>query len=219
MKKIFNFSCLALGMILLLAACDTRSTGAYKEKFTSSNFEQTVKKLADDNSVPTEDIAMLTNSLKRLSIYKDSIVGKTVGDLIKNEETYVRDYSKSQLLATANVAMVRVGTENKFIGIMPGKNQSGQDVNNLYFSFSNKMAKNLAALDGELVFYYRNNPQAQPTLLKAIPFNFRNEIAACTKDTLIFYEPFSENDNLAVLLRTQTSKISGYMNILQARSK
>ena len=81
------------------------------------------------------------------------------------------------------------------------------------------MKKQINSLDGELVFYYRESPKAQPVLLKAIQFNFKNSIPVGASDTLIFYEPYSENDNLAVMLRTQTSKISGYMNVLQANLK
>ena len=219
MNKSIIFAVMTLGLLILVSACDTRESGIYKEKFTRNNFREIAEKFSGDKTVPTEDIVMLTNSLKRLSAYKDSIIGKTVGELIKNEERYVRNYSKNQLSATSDVATVRVCSQSKFIGILPDKNPAGQDINNLYFSFSNNLTKSLEAFSGELVFYYRDTPKAQPVLLKSLPFNFTNSLSAGANDTLIFYEAYSENDNLAVLLRTQTAKISGYMNILQVKLK
>lgn len=219
MKKVTIL--MLLGITLLTAACGTkendRSAAVYEKKFTLSNFNDVATLVKGNKDISSEDVVLLTNALKRLVATKDSIIGKTVKQLIENELRYVRDYSDAQFADVANICMLRVNTESKFLGVLPADGKDGKSINNLYFEFKNNMNKSFKSIAGEIQFYFRQDSTSAPIPVKPIKFNFEKEIAAHSVDTLIFYQPYSPTDDVSELLRTQTSHISGVINVFDVK--
>ena len=209
----------ALLLVVLIcigfAACNKseRSAAIYSEKFTINNFREIANKIKSSDDMPSEDINYLTNALKRLSFSPDSVVGKTVKDLIEFEQKYLNQMTKKSLSEMSDISMLRLNTKNLFVGVLPSSNKLGEPINNLYFEFDNKYNKPLKAIAGEIVFFYRQDSASAPVQLEPLPFSFDKEIAANAKDTLIFYHKHNADDKISQIIRNETRKLSGLLNI------
>lgn len=213
MKK---YALISVAAILLFACGKNEySSAVYNEKFTTDNFIEVYKKIDTDKEISAENLTYLANGLKRLSFTKDSINGKTVKDIIVSEKDFTRNYAKEQLKIISDIAVLRLNTENKFLGVVTAKDDKNNDFNNLYFTFNNNFYKGIKKLSGELIFFYRPEGSKEQVQLKPIPFNYINLIKSKSNDTLILNQPFNPNDEISNLFRNQTAKISGLMNILE----
>ncbi len=197
------------------AACgkSERNSAIYNEKFTLGNFGEIAAKVKSDKDISSEDVNYLTNALKRLSFAKDSVVGKTVKDLIENELRYINDITKKSLADMSNISILRLNTKNIFVSVLPTKNATGMDINKLYFEFDNQYGKPIKSISGEIIFFYRPDSTNQTVQLDPLPFNFDKEIKASQKDTLIFYQKYVEGDKISNIIRNETSRLSGLLNI------
>ncbi len=197
------------------SACNKgeRTSPIYSEKFTINNFREIAAKVKLDKDMPSEDISYLTNALKRLSFAKDSVVGKTVKDLIETEMKYVNDFTKKSLSDMSDISILRLNTKNLFVGVLPAKNNNGEEINNLYFEFDNQYSKPIKSMTGEIVFFYRPDSTDKTVQLEPMPFTFTKEIKASAKDTLIFYHKHVEGDKVSNIIRSQTNRLSGLLNI------
>jgi hypothetical protein len=213
MKYLLSFVLMAF--VLIISSCDnknSRNSEIYNEKFTIKNFNEISEKIAKDNSIPEKDVDALIAGLKRLTFVKDSIAGKTVKQVIENEELFERDLRNNALKNISDISILRLNTENKYLGVTPSKDQSGIDVNNLFFTFSNKFDKGIKTLSGEIVFYYLE-PGQKPMQMKPIPFQYTREIKPNSQDTIIMMQRYLENDDFSKMIRNNTNKLTGSLNI------
>lgn len=197
------------------AACNKsdRSAAIYSEKYTINNFREIANKIKSSDDMPSEDMNYLTNALKRLSFSPDSVVGKTVKELIEIEMKYVKYITRKAVSDISDISILRLNTKNVFLGVLPSANKAGEQINNLYFEFDNKYNKPIKSIAGEIVFFYRKDTLSNPVQLDAMPFNFTNEIAPNKKDTLIFYQKHIDGDKISNIIRNETPKLSGLLNI------
>ena len=207
---------LLIAMICIgFAACNKseRTAAIYNEKYTINNFREIANKIKSTDDMPAEDLNYLTNALKRLSFTPDSVVGKTVKELIEIEMKYVKDITRKAVSDISDISVLRLNTKNQFLGVLPATNKAGEQINNLYFEFDNKYDKPIKSIAGEIIFFYRQDTLSNPVQLEAMPFNFTNEIKPNLKDTLIFYHKHIDGDKISNIIRNETPKLSGLLNI------
>ncbi len=211
----YLLSMVIFAMVLIISSCDnsnSRNSDIYNEKFTEKNFSEIAEKVKKNNEMPDKDIDILISALKRLTFVKDSINGKTIKQVIENEEAFERDLRNNALKSIGDISILRLNTENKYLGVSPASDQSGNDVNNLYFTFNNNFNKSIKKLNGEIVFYYLEQGK-QPVQMKPIPFQYTREIKSNSKDTIIMMQRYMENDDFSKMIRNNTDKLSGSLNI------
>lgn len=202
-------------VVLMMSSCNKmndRSDAIYNEKFTENNFVDVAEKVKKDNTMEDKDLEYLVSGLKRLSFFKDSVNGKTVKEIIEKEEKYEKEYKMKMLESMANISVLRLNTKNAYLGVTPSQDQAQNETNNLFFEFANNYNKAIKNISGEIVLFYVEQGR-QPIQLKPIQFQYTNPIQANFKDTIILVQRYSETDELAKLIRNNTTKISGSLNI------
>ncbi len=215
MKKFYIIISISI-LFVFSCAKNEYSSPVFNQKFTINNFSDIAQKIAQDKEISAENITYLSNGLKRLSFFKDSIEGKTVKDIILSEKEYVYQFTINELNKISDISILRLNTSNKFLGVVNAVTPDKKEFNNLYFLLDNKYSKPIKRIAGELMFFYRpndkNNEQMQ---LAPINFNYDGIISANSQDTVILNQPFNQNDEVSKLFRNNTSQISGVMNILE----
>ncbi len=211
-----NYILLALVAAMMFACSkDEYSSALFNEKFTINNFTEIVEKVKADRDISAENITYLNNGLKRLSFFKDSIVGKTVKEVILSEKAWVHDYANKDLAKTADISILKLNTTNNFYGVVKAVDQANKDYNRLYFIFNNKYNKPIKRLAGEVLFFYRPEGSEQQVQLEPMEFSYTDKIRANAIDTIIFNQPFEASNQAANLFRNETSRISGVLNIME----
>lgn len=215
MNKIYILMIITISL-LLSCSKDEYSSPIFQKKYSANNFAEIAKQIENDKDISPENITYLSNGLKRLSFNKDSIDGKTIKDIILSEKEYVYQYTLSELKKISDISILRLNTENKFLGVVLAITPKKEEFNKLYFTLNNKYSKAIKNISGELLFFYRpdmNKPDQRQ--LNPIPFSYNSVLKANAIDTVILNQPFDKNNETSVLLRNNTSNLSGVMNILE----
>lgn len=217
MKKLLF--ALAISFSLFSCEFDEYSAPVFEEKFTESNVLELCDKVKAEQDITAETLTYFSNGVQRLSFVKDSIVGKTVKQVIESEKEYVREYARQQLSSTASIALLKLQTENSFYGVTRAEDVNKVDYNRLYFLFKNNSNKEITKIEGEMLFFYRPEGAQEQTQLQPINFEYTEGIKGSGTDTVIFNQPFDPNNQIAVMLRNEASRISGVLNIRNVEFK
>ncbi len=210
-----KYLALLAAMILTITACsqkNDRSSAVYNEKFNETNFVEVAAKVKADKDFPIKDADLLALGLKRLSFVKDSINGKTVKQIIEAEEIFERDVKMNGLNQISQISLLRLNTKSRYLGVLADKNETGQDVNQLFFHFENKINKQIKSIGGEVVLFY-NEPGQPSQQLKPFPFNYNAVISPSKTDTIMMMQPYNDTDELSKFIRENTAKMTGLLNI------
>jgi len=154
--------------LLLVAGCLVFSCGNVKDlKFTQDNKEQVLEKVKQSKDLTGEEVGLLMAALMRTGFTKESLDGKTVGQLIKEQKTIrdeaeVKDKEAKRLAEEAKKKEAEIAAQlSQYITVAPYKKSfheanihSGdfQDRINITFVFENKGAKDIKAFKGITVF-------------------------------------------------------------------
>lgn len=217
MKKLLF--ALALSFSLFSCEFDEYSAPVFEEKFTEDNVMELCEKVKSEKDITAETLTYFSNGIQRLSFVKDSLIGKTVKQVIESEKEYVKEYSRNQLINTAGIAVLKLKTENSFYGITKAEDVEQRDYNRLYFLFKNNSNKEIAKIAGEMLFFYRPEGEKEQIQLQPIEFEYAEGISGSGIDTVIFNQPFDPNNKIAVMLRNEASRISGVLNIRNVEFK
>ncbi len=104
-----SFMLIAAFMVTLISCGQQKaSSPLLNEKINSTNLLDIARKMKDDKDVTREEIDLFSNGVQRLSFNKDSLNGKTVGQVIEMENKLRRTISNNSLLTSTTKAEMKL---------------------------------------------------------------------------------------------------------------
>ncbi len=152
-----------------------------KEIFSENNITEIAKKIENDNLISLKDITLLNQGIARLSGVKDSIVGKTVGDIIVSQESLSRQATLQGLKNTALKTEVNLTHTFKFQNLeMKDNEQDNVYANVITFTIKNTSSQAITNLQG-----YINAVDPQNRVVKRFPINIQKQIAVGAEENIV----------------------------------
>ncbi len=176
-------------------SCDDSKTDSQyaEEKITKNNLYSLAQKLTEENKLSREDIQLFTGAINRLGLNADSIVGKTVAELISAQDEFAKQQEFKQMTSILAKAEIIVNHSIKYIGMKP-LDTLEKSYDYLVFEITNKSDKEIANLMGQFRFLDANN-----NLIKAYPIELKQIIPANTtlkaNETRRLVYPFFHDKN------------------------
>lgn len=148
---------------LLVFACSDQKSSFLDEKISKDNLNSIAKQIMDEKVMSKEDAALFNSAVNRLGLTPDSVLGKTVGELIANENALAQKSVYDQMYATLTKAEILMKHKIKYLGLKPFDTLD-KSYDYLVFEVTNTSDKNIASVDGQLRFFNSSNQ-----LVKAYP--------------------------------------------------
>jgi hypothetical protein len=156
-------SVIVVAISLTVFACSDQKSSFLEEKITKDNLSTIAKQIMDETVMSKEDAALFNSAVNRLGLTPDSILGKTVGELIANENSLAQKNVYDQMFATLTKAEILMKHKIKYLGLK-AFDTLDKSYDYLVFEVTNTSDKNIASVDGQLRFF---NSSSQ--LVKAYP--------------------------------------------------
>ena len=188
-------------LILAFVACE--KSGIKNEKITLDNLSELADKAKDDDNLSKDEIASLINCLTRFSGMKDSVVGKTIGQILDKEMENNKANNFKLLKQTAIRSEMSMNYNLKYLGLAPVLDSiSKQPLNVIYFELTNNSIKDIKAITGLLQLINQQNQ-----LIKQFPVTYKDAIMA--GKTIKFYQAYTHNekDSRDNMIRTDKNLI------------
>ncbi len=152
-----------------------------KEVFTENNITELAKKIQHDEVMSLKDITLLNQGLARLGGVRDSVIGKTIGDIIASQEQLSRDVTVTGLKNTALKTEVNFTHTFKFEKFEMKDNEAEKVYANVMaFTIKNTSSQAITNLQG-----YINAVDQQNRVVKRFPVNIKKQIAAGIEEQII----------------------------------
>ena len=146
-----------LFIIILLSSCsDKNKSGIKGEIITKDNLVEISQKMKNENSITIEDLDLYTKGLSRYGSNFDSLVGKTVSQVIESERDFIKNYQINTLLAQSNNLEIHMNLYFKYIGVQK-EDTDTMKMNILHFEIKNKSNQVINKIEGELEFFDNQN--------------------------------------------------------------
>lgn len=178
---------------LFVFACSDNKSSFLDEKVTKDNLYDLAKKIMNENVMSKEDAALFNSAVNRLGLTPDSIVGKTVGELIKNEDDLAKKSVYDQMFSTLAKAEILMKHKIQYLGLKPFDTLD-KSYDYLVFEVKNTSNKNITGLDGQLRFFNSANQ-----IVKAYPIELSkvmpNAEGIKPNETRRFVYPFFHDKN------------------------
>lgn len=174
-----------------------------KDTIKVDNLSQIAEKIKEDKTISDDEIELFSTGLARLSVHRDSILGKTVGDVIEKQRQYQRDANFKSLEGNAIYIEMMLNHAFKFFAINP-QDADTVKINNVIVDIQNRSAdKTIKSIKGALDFYNQQNQ-----LVKR--YNIEIENAIKPGEALRFTSPypFDPNNQRDVIMREQYQTLS-----------
>jgi hypothetical protein len=205
-NKIFLLDIFLLTIVVFIfASCNNNKKLNYEianQKITNSNLITITEQIANDNSFKQEDIELFINAITRFGNERDSIIGKTVSQLIDEQ----RDFALNRVVETlkSSGARITLFLNHKFNyeGIKFDIDSQKRKINAIVFDITNTSDKEIKQVEGVLQFL---TPYGE--LVKF--FNIKTaSLIPVSKDGkgIIFSMPFLHDDNSPRDMLLRTSK-------------
>jgi len=174
MKKssILILSLIASVVFIGFGCSSQKNSPVFKEIIKNENLTEIVKKVKDDKVISKEDIDLFANGLARLSLMKDSVVLKTVGQVIESQKEFQKRVSLQGLDRSAVRAEMAFSHSFKFLNMKFFDTDTAKS-NILFFRFSNLSDQDIENIQGYINIF---NPQNQ--IVKKFPVNMKRVIPA-----------------------------------------
>ncbi len=153
MGLIRNLAFLLLAGIILISCGGKKESPLLKEEITHENLDELAQKMQDDENLTTEEVSNFMTGLQRMN--NDSIVGRTVGEVIDRNIEFVNKATLQNALAIAKRKMLAVNHGFNFHGLMKDTTADGKLMFKLNYTVINKSEKILTGIKGRIE--YRNN--------------------------------------------------------------
>lgn len=186
-KKIVLTSVLVLFFLTACTKQEYSSSNVMSEKITLHNLKDIAQKIKAEPAMTKEEIELFTNGLIRLGINKDSVVGKTVLDIIKSQKEFVMKQTKAFCETTASRVDVAINHKFAYVGYQ-ALEQNGQQINAIIFEITNLSDKDIRSVRGQLNFYTPDNQ-----LLKV--YNLITDRPIKPGELQRFVSPFTHDKN------------------------
>lgn len=154
--KTFYFS-LIFALLVAISACQKDKNAISSEiankKITIHNLQEIANQMKNDKNFSQENMELFINALTRLNGDKDSIVGKTVAQLINEQKNFL--LSRTTDILEHSCARITFFLHHKFeyIGIRFNDSNKSQKINEIVFDLTNTSDKEIKKIEGVLQFY------------------------------------------------------------------
>lgn len=144
---------------------DSSNSPVLNEVVTLHNLHEIADKAKQDNQMTKEEYDYFTNAIIRLADKKDSIIGKTVGDLINAQKEFLHKQSFTAFERTCSRIELILNSRFDYKGIQP-RDTNNQMIDILIFELTNSSDKDIAKIEGVLDFYSQDNQLIKRYTLK-----------------------------------------------------
>lgn len=162
-------------MIATSCESDKKDSPVFNEVISADNLEALNKKIEEDQNIDRIEIELYSNGLTRFSLMpkKDTLFGKTVGEIINDQKNFLRLASMQGLNATTPRISLNLSHNLKLLQFQPMNDTvNNRSVNVLAFEVTNTSDKNIKNVQGYMNFYSLQNQ-----LLIRFPLNIKKELA------------------------------------------
>ncbi len=171
MLKVLNllFAMMLLFAMFTLVGCEQKKpeSAVYKEKITEDNIMEIADKIAEDKSIDKNEIEYFLNGMERL-VNLDSLIGKTVKEVIEEQKELVREVSIKSLKISAARQEMNMDMGIEFKQKLKAENDT-INVDGVFFIIKNKSDKTINTVKGKIRFV---NPQNQ--IVKIVDLGYEN---------------------------------------------
>jgi hypothetical protein len=156
MKILFKLLPL-LVVVCIFTSCnidkDVLSSEIANTIITKSNLQTIADNIVKDNTISNANIELFVNAITRLGNYPDSLVGKSVGQLIQEQKNFA--YKRDQDALVSASARIALFLNHKFnyAGLIFQDDDPKNKLNNIIFDVTNNSGKEIIKLTGILQFY------------------------------------------------------------------
>lgn len=182
-------------VVSILASCGNQNPKSQytEEKITKDNLYSLAKKISDENKMSREDIQLFTGAINRLGLNADTIIGKSIGELITMQNDFIRQQEFKQMVSILAKAEIIANLSIKYVGLKP-LDTLGNSYDYIIFDITNNSAKSIKELTGQFRFLDANG-----TIIKAYPIELSKVMASPSElksnETRRFVYPFFHDKN------------------------
>lgn len=174
----------------VISACtksEFSNSTTMQEQITLHNLADIAQKVKNEPSFTKEEIELFTNGLIRLAVNKDSVIGKTVLDVVKSQKQFVRSQSAVFCERTASRVDLAVNHKFHYVGLQP-RDDDKQAVDVIVFEITNTSDKEIRNIQGALQFFTQDNQ-----LVKIYNLKFDKQLKPSEMER--FGNPFMHDKN------------------------
>jgi len=188
----FSLLCILIVFSLLVFSCQENKENKpqfYNEKFNKDNISGLVEKLKSSKQVTLEDIDFLNNALNRYTSKTDSLLGKSIQDLIKEEKDRFMLASANNVFVSATRTQIHLNLGLE-VNDFEVKQEGSIRYNTPTYVFTNKSQKDIISIRGHLDAMVDNK-----TVVKRMNIEMNQVVKAGEKLTFKYkYELNPENE-------------------------
>ncbi|HRT67355.1 MAG TPA: hypothetical protein P5216_01295 [Bacteroidota bacterium] len=149
---------------LSISSCSKEGNSpVLQEKLTKENLYQIAQNIYNEKKLTRDQIDLFNSAINRYGLTPDSIIGKTVGELITKEEQNLWQNSAKQLVATLAKVQILSDHKIKYLGLQP-QDKDTLKLDIIVFEITNTSNKDIQDLEGQFRFFDMQNQ-----LIKAYP--------------------------------------------------
>lgn len=220
--KLISKTLLIFAAISIITSCgDQKPKSQYlNEKITKNNLYDISQKISEENKMTREDIQLLTGAVNRLGVNADSIVGKSIGELINLQNDFLRQQEFKQMISILAKAEIIANHTIKYIGMKP-LDTLGNSYDYLVFEITNNSEKSIKDLTGQFRFLDANG-----TIIKAYPIELAKVMTSPNelkpKETRRFVYPFfhdKSNQRDSIVRSTKGLQVVWFPAIMEYTDK
>lgn len=149
-----------VAMIFLNSCQQEQKSPILSEVITKENVAKLPGKISEDKLFSREEIDLFSTSLARMVMNKDTIIGKTVADLIAIESDLQRNNSMTNLSGSLARFEILQNHKFKYVGLLP-KDDTEQPMDIIVYELTNTSEKEIKNVAGALQF---RNPVNQAVI-------------------------------------------------------
>jgi hypothetical protein len=185
----FRHSALAIlvtAIVIFFTACSGGDSDFKGELISVNNLSEIAKNIKEEGKMSVEEIELFTKGIVRMGASKDSVVGKTVEQVIDAQRDYQKEIDMRALMTSCIIAEMNFNQGFKFLGLKPEDSDTSR-MNTLFFELKNKSDKDMINMQGFLEFYDQQNQ-----IIKRFPISMKAVLKSGQKET---YEQSYNHDS------------------------
>jgi hypothetical protein len=162
------------------------------QQITINNLQNIAENIANDANFSQENIELFINALTRFGGNKDSIVGKTVQQIIDEQNKFLKERSVEALKASASRINLFLNHTFTYIGISFDDADANKKINNIVFDLENSSDKEIKKVEGKLQFY---SPHGELVRIFNISTATTIPVTSSDEKGIRFSMPFAHDEN------------------------
>jgi len=203
-KKFLSIIILTVVGFALFSCVDSKKPNPKiaNQKITNSNLITISEQIANDNSFAREDIELFINAITRLGNDRDSIVGKTVNQLIAEQKQFAFKRVTETLKSSGARITLFLNHKFNYVGIKFEEDSLNRKINSIVFEITNTSDKEIKLVEGVLQFFTQYGELVKFFNIKTastIPISENGE-------PIVFSMPFLHDDNSQRDMMIRTSR-------------